>query len=92
MTEEQSPEKPAADPTDAVWRRQEIESPCVKICMLHPATGYCVGCGRTGDEIAGWTRFTTEQRAAIRGLLPGRMAEKTPRAERPSARRRQRSP
>jgi len=30
-----------------------IESPCKKICKLD-ASGVCLGCGRTGSEIAAW--------------------------------------
>ncbi|MEM8878798.1 MAG: DUF1289 domain-containing protein, partial [Pseudomonadota bacterium] len=29
-------------------------SPCVGLCRLDEATGYCLGCARTGDEIADW--------------------------------------
>ena len=38
--------------TDGVWKRDEIESPCVKICVLHPEARICLGCLRTADEIA----------------------------------------
>ena len=29
-------------------------SPCIKVCVLDPLTGFCRGCGRTLDEIAIW--------------------------------------
>lgn len=58
--------------SDEVWRRAEIESPCVKICMLHPDTGLCVGCSRTGDEIAAWSKMTPEARRAVMADLPDR--------------------
>ena len=32
----------------------EISSPCVKICVIDPLSALCIGCGRTGDEIARW--------------------------------------
>ncbi|MEM6971801.1 MAG: DUF1289 domain-containing protein [Pseudomonadota bacterium] len=51
-----------------------IESPCVKLCMLHPETGFCVGCGRTGDEIAGWGGMSAEDRRAVMQVLPERQA------------------
>ena len=34
-----------------------IETPCVKICVVDPETGYCIGCGRTREEIAGWLKL-----------------------------------
>ncbi|MEM7496567.1 MAG: DUF1289 domain-containing protein [Pseudomonadota bacterium] len=63
-----------SDGNGEVWRREAIESPCVKICMLHPETRLCVGCARTGDEIARWTRMTPEDRRAVMAELSGRQA------------------
>jgi predicted Fe-S protein YdhL (DUF1289 family) len=48
-----------------IWQRQEIDSPCVKICVIHPDAKLCVGCYRTGDEIAIWSRLSPEARRAI---------------------------
>jgi predicted Fe-S protein YdhL (DUF1289 family) len=31
-----------------------IESPCVNICEIDPATRLCEGCYRSLDEIAAW--------------------------------------
>lgn len=43
---------------------QRVESPCIKVCVLD-AQSVCVGCGRTIDEIAQWSRMTPdEQRLA----------------------------
>jgi len=36
-------------------------------------TGFCLGCGRTGDEIAGWTGFTDDERVQLMDLLPTRL-------------------
>jgi predicted Fe-S protein YdhL (DUF1289 family) len=58
--------------TDEVWRRDEIESPCVKVCVLHPASGLCVGCYRTGEEIAAWSSMTPEARRSVMAALPER--------------------
>lgn len=60
--------------TDDIWRRQEIESPCVKVCVLHPDAKICIGCYRTGDEIARWSRFSHEERRAIMAELSARSA------------------
>ena len=58
--------------TDDVWRRAEIASPCTRICQIHPATGLCLGCARTGAEIGAWSRMTPEERARIMAELPSR--------------------
>ena len=40
-------------------------SPCIGICVLDPKTGFCRGCFRTIDEIAGWVDFTAEQKRRV---------------------------
>ena len=54
------------------WKREEIESPCVKVCLIHPETGYCLGCGRTREEIARWSAMTPAERRAVMAELAGR--------------------
>lgn len=51
--------------SDDVWKRQEIQSPCVKLCSIHPVEGICVGCLRTMEEIGGWSGFTPEHRRQL---------------------------
>ncbi|WP_019996363.1 DUF1289 domain-containing protein [Aureimonas ureilytica] len=48
-------------------------SPCIKICVLDPQSGWCVGCGRTLDEIAGWGSLSEAERLAVMDGLPARM-------------------
>ena len=60
--------------SDEVWRRNEIESPCQKICILHRETRLCIGCNRTGDEIARWSRMSADERRVIIDELPTRVA------------------
>lgn len=55
-----------------VWRRNEIDSPCINICVIHREERICIGCYRTGDEIARWSRMTPEERRAIMAELPSR--------------------
>ena len=74
--------------SDDVWKRPEVESPCVKVCMIHPETRLCVGCNRTGEEIARWSRMTPEERRAVMAELPGRGALLARRGARSSRRRR----
>jgi len=58
--------------TDDIWKRDEIESPCVNICVLHPEERICTGCYRTGEEIARWSRLSPEERRTIMADLPSR--------------------
>lgn len=60
------------DGTDEVWKREEVESPCVKICVVHPAARLCTGCYRSIDEIGSWGRMTPEERRAVMAELPSR--------------------
>lgn len=50
-----------------------METPCVNVCLLDDASGLCVGCGRTGDEIAGWADMSPAERRAIMAALPERL-------------------
>ncbi len=65
--------------TDDVWTREEPESPCVKICVLHPETRLCIGCHRTIEEIAAWSALPPDQRRRIMAELPGRAPLVAPR-------------
>jgi predicted Fe-S protein YdhL (DUF1289 family) len=58
--------------TDEVWKREEVESPCVKVCVVHPVERLCVGCLRSIDEIAAWGRMSPEERRAVMAELPSR--------------------
>lgn len=57
---------------DEVWKREEVESPCVKLCVVHPEERICVGCFRSIDEISSWSRLTPAERTAIMAELPAR--------------------
>ncbi|MES2433937.1 MAG: DUF1289 domain-containing protein [Pseudomonadota bacterium] len=64
---------------DEVWKREEIQSPCVKLCVVHPEARICVGCFRSIDEIATWGRLSPAERKAIMAELPSRAATLTKR-------------
>jgi len=51
-----------------------IESPCNKVCVVHPTLGLCIGCGRSLDEIGRWIDFAAAERARIMAQLPSRLA------------------
>jgi len=47
-------------------------SPCIGICRLDER-GYCIGCLRTGDEIARWRGMEEQERLRyMRDVLPSR--------------------
>lgn len=58
--------------TDEVWKRDEIESPCVKVCVIHPVERICTGCYRSIEEIGRWSRMSAEERRAVMAALPDR--------------------
>lgn len=58
--------------TETAWRRDEIESPCVKTCVIHPETRLCAGCLRSIDEITRWSKMTPDERRAVMAELPDR--------------------
>lgn len=65
--------------TDTLWTRDEIESPCVKICVIHPDSKLCTGCLRTLEEIAQWSRMSATARREIMASLPARAPQLTQR-------------
>ncbi|MGR3812597.1 MAG: DUF1289 domain-containing protein [Cognatishimia activa] len=55
-----------------VWKRNEIDSPCIQICVIHPTERICTGCYRSIDEIGAWSKFSDDERAEIMAELPDR--------------------
>ena len=49
-----------------------VVSPCVNICRMNAATGWCEGCARSIDEIAGWGSADDASRQAVLARLPQR--------------------
>jgi len=64
-----------------------IETPCIKVCVIDPETGFCIGCGRTGMEIGGWLGLSSDERRAIMAALPERVSTLTQRKSRRGGRR-----
>ncbi len=63
---------PGQDEKDEVWKRDEVDSPCVKLCVMQPSLGLCIGCYRNMDEIVNWSDMTAQKRQAIMQSLPDR--------------------
>lgn len=60
--------------SDEIWARQEIQSPCIKICVIHPTERLCTGCFRSLEEIGQWSQLTDQDRNRIMDELPSRSA------------------
>jgi uncharacterized protein len=48
-----------------------VESPCINVCTLD-AQKVCIGCGRTIEEIAVWSRLDDDERRAVCERAEGR--------------------
>ena len=55
-----------------------IVTPCIKVCAVDGASGYCLGCHRTLKEIGAWGRFSDAEREAIMAELPARRSAISP--------------
>jgi predicted Fe-S protein YdhL (DUF1289 family) len=67
-------------------------TPCIKVCVVDPLSGLCIGCGRTIAEISLWPEMSEDERRAVMSGLPQRMEagrSRTARASRVGRRERQ---
>jgi predicted Fe-S protein YdhL (DUF1289 family) len=55
-----------------------IESPCIKICIIHAEKGLCLGCGRSLGEIAAWSSMSGDDRIRLMAELPQRLVAALP--------------
>ncbi len=62
---------PSAPPSGAD-AAAPVASPCINICQMHAGSGWCAGCLRTLDEIAGWSRLDDTARRAVCAQLDRR--------------------
>jgi uncharacterized protein len=49
-----------------------VPSPCIKLCVVDPATGLCRGCRRTLAEIAAWPSLGDEAKRKILARVAAR--------------------
>ena len=47
-------------------------SPCISVCQMDDATGWCLGCKRTIDEIREWMIMLPEERQRVLDALKDR--------------------
>jgi predicted Fe-S protein YdhL (DUF1289 family) len=45
----------------------------VKLCVVDPDSGFCIGCGRSRSEIAGWIAMGPGERRAVMAGLDARL-------------------
>lgn len=43
----------------------DVPSPCISICRMDAASGFCEGCFRTLEEIAEWSRLNDEAKREV---------------------------
>lgn len=53
-------------------------SPCINLCKMDAATGFCQGCFRTLDEIAAWSRLDDAKQISILAAVAQRRLEGAP--------------
>ena len=46
-------------------RSGTVPSPCISVCKIDAATGWCEGCCRTIDEIAHWSLLDDDEKRAV---------------------------
>lgn len=54
--------------------RGPVASPCIEVCQIDAATGWCEGCLRTLDEIAAWSALDDAGKRAVHELIAQRRA------------------
>lgn len=55
-----------------------LASPCINVCRMDEASGLCLGCFRSLDEIARWSAATPDEKIAILAAVERRRAEHDP--------------
>lgn len=42
-----------------------VESPCIGVCAINEANGFCLGCYRTVDEIKTWFDMSQAEKKSL---------------------------
>lgn len=59
---------------ETVDETSPVPSPCVSVCRMSSMNDMCLGCFRTRNEIAGWSRSDDDDKRATWKLIEQRMA------------------
>ena len=62
-----------------MWTREEVDSPCQKVCVIHRISELCIGCYRTAEEIELWNSYSEKERNKLIRELPLRESKAIPR-------------
>ena len=69
----------------SIWTRSQgrpgVVSPCISVCRMSEDTGYCKGCWRSLDEIAGWSVMDDGAKRAVWQAVLAREAAAKPLGE-----------
>jgi predicted Fe-S protein YdhL (DUF1289 family) len=52
-----------------------VPSPCINVCRMDDATGWCEGCLRTIDEIVAWGSMADDDKRAVWQLIEQRRCQ-----------------
>jgi uncharacterized protein len=52
----------------------DIESPCISVCIIDQENGLCRGCLRTLGEISRWMRYTPDEKRSLLQVINERRA------------------
>jgi predicted Fe-S protein YdhL (DUF1289 family) len=52
-------------PITDVANTDTVASPCISVCVMDAASGLCIGCWRTLDEIAAWSVLDADAKRAV---------------------------
>ncbi len=78
MTDDAITEKAARRERRRAARQRKIDtsiaSPCISVCQLDDATGFCLGCFRDVDEIREWPIMTADEKTQVLTDIAGRKA------------------
>ena len=56
-----------------------VPSPCTNVCRMDAASGLCLGCQRTIDEIVAWSTMPDPAKRAVWALIEQRRVLPRPR-------------
>jgi len=60
---------------EAVPLPSAVPSPCISVCRIDEASGLCIGCLRTLDEIAVWSTLDDAQKRAVWAAIAKRRSD-----------------
>jgi predicted Fe-S protein YdhL (DUF1289 family) len=55
--------------------QEEVQSPCIGVCSIDEASGYCQGCYRTTEEIKGWWNMSQPEQTQLVAELEQRQTQ-----------------